>query len=272
MSERSLGQVPKLFSLVVFLPSSRSMGSSTTLVGLSGPSCSGKTTIARILGSIFPEAIVIHEDDFYRPEDQLPLRDGVVNWDCAAAVDVAAFQSALKYVKEYGRLPDTLISKEDKNAVGQSDVTTADIAASKDRVRDWAQREGWMEEGKRLAIVDGFLLFGESVGAIRAELDVRIMLRAKFEDVKRRREARVGYVTLEGFWEDPPGYVEKVVWPEYVEEHGFIFKGGDADGEVDEEVASRLGIIVCPGDGAWKVSRALDWTVDVLVQALGKGR
>ncbi|THV63449.1 hypothetical protein D6D27_10612, partial [Aureobasidium pullulans] len=26
--------------------------------------------------------------------------------------------------------------------------------------------------------------------------------------VKQRREARSGYVTLEGFWEDPPGYVD----------------------------------------------------------------
>ena len=96
-------------------------------------------------------------------------------------------------------------------------------------VRGW-----WPEQGRRrrVVLVDGFLLFGESV---REQLgrffDVKILLRARFGDAKARRESRNGYVTLEGFWQDPPRYFEDVVWPGFVAEHGFLFERGDVEGE-----------------------------------------
>lgn len=53
----------------------------TSIVALSGPSSSGKTTLARLLQRIFsshPEqkisTFIIHEDDFYHPDDKyLPI-------------------------------------------------------------------------------------------------------------------------------------------------------------------------------------------------------
>lgn len=59
----------------------------TIIVGISGPSSSGKTTLARLLRSIFTpvddgastltfsdvglvRSFVIHEDDFYKPDDK----------------------------------------------------------------------------------------------------------------------------------------------------------------------------------------------------------
>lgn len=40
------------------------------IVGLSGCSSSGKTTLARLLRDIFPNTFILHEDDFYRPEQE----------------------------------------------------------------------------------------------------------------------------------------------------------------------------------------------------------
>jgi nicotinamide/nicotinate riboside kinase len=40
------------------------------VVGLSGCSSSGKTTLARLLRDIFLNTFILHEDDFYKPEDQ----------------------------------------------------------------------------------------------------------------------------------------------------------------------------------------------------------
>jgi nicotinamide/nicotinate riboside kinase len=62
-------------------------------------------------------------------------------------------------------------------------------------------------------------------------------------DAKRRRESRNGYVTLEGFWEDPEGYFDRVVWPNYVDEHGYLFEEGDVEGRVDE-VRRKEGVVV----------------------------
>jgi nicotinamide/nicotinate riboside kinase len=38
------------------------------VVGLSGCSSSGKTTLARLLRDIFPNTFILHEDDFYKAE------------------------------------------------------------------------------------------------------------------------------------------------------------------------------------------------------------
>lgn len=40
------------------------------IVGISGASSSGKTTLARLLRDVFPHTFVLHEDDFYRPETE----------------------------------------------------------------------------------------------------------------------------------------------------------------------------------------------------------
>jgi nicotinamide/nicotinate riboside kinase len=38
------------------------------VVAVSGCSSSGKTTLSRLLRDIFPNAFVLHADDFYKPE------------------------------------------------------------------------------------------------------------------------------------------------------------------------------------------------------------
>lgn len=40
------------------------------ILGISGCSSSGKTTLARLLRDIFPSTFILHQDDFYRPETE----------------------------------------------------------------------------------------------------------------------------------------------------------------------------------------------------------
>lgn len=40
------------------------------LIGISGVSSSGKTTISRLLRDIFPSTFILHQDDFYKPENE----------------------------------------------------------------------------------------------------------------------------------------------------------------------------------------------------------
>jgi len=40
------------------------------VVGISGASSSGKTTLARPLRDIFPSTFILHEDDFYKVESE----------------------------------------------------------------------------------------------------------------------------------------------------------------------------------------------------------
>ena len=238
------------------------------LLAISGPSSSGKTTIARHLVNLFPSSLLLHEDDFYRPEAELPLRAGFKDWDCAAAIDISALLRALNHIKEHRTLPEWLDSKEAGNEVGEDGIRSETLEKLREKVGKWFDKRKASGREKRLVVVDGFLLFGESVKEIRDALDLKILLRASFEKAKARREKRSGYVTLEGFWEDPPGYVDKVVWPGFVEEHGFLFRNGDVGGEVDEEMVRKLGIRVCPGKGKWGMEEVLEWVVETVMEEI----
>lgn len=100
-------------------------------------------------------------------------------------------------------------------------------------------------------------------------LDVKLFLLVSHEKAKARREARDGYVTLEGFWKDPPGYVDKIVWSNYVESHAWLFEGGDVEGSLNKEVLEREGIDAQIGRGLdVDMSVTLEWAVDTVIERL----
>lgn len=232
------------------------------LVGISGPSSSGKTTISRLLRDILigsPDfhTFILHEDDFYKTDNEIPVNEeGLQDWDCLEAIDLPLFERVLKYVKDNGKLPADFESKEDKNDVGKVDVEQS--------TRDWCEEQtaniAKAKPGTKvtIAIVDGFLLYSKEMALLSSYLDVKLFLRTNFSTAKHRREARSGYVTLEGFWEDPPGYVEKVVWPNYVKDHAFLFEGGNVEGAYNK-VCDELGINGMPREAEGDMSKCLKW-------------
>ncbi|KAG8419386.1 ribosylnicotinamide kinase [Metarhizium acridum] len=107
--------------------------------------------------------------------------------------------------------------------------------------------------------------------AVHSHLDLKLFVRASYAKVKARREARDGYVTIEGFWADPPGYVDKIVWPNYVEEHAWMFDGGDVEGTFKADVLESQGIKVpkeAPVDA--DLEYVLGWMVGVVIEELRK--
>ncbi|KAF7558490.1 hypothetical protein G7046_g5660 [Stylonectria norvegica] len=196
------------------------------IVGISGCSSSGKTTLARLLRDIFPHTFILHEDDFYKPETELPSKGGLLDWDCAEAIDIPAMAESLAYIRQNASFPPTLDSKEDQNSIGECPVPASTIQALKSHVAASLSPTHPLLNTLRLCVLDGFLLYSPSMAALQQNLDIKLFLRASYARAKARREARDGYVTIEGFWADPPGYVDKIVWPNYVEEHAWMFKGG----------------------------------------------
>ncbi|KAF2724006.1 P-loop containing nucleoside triphosphate hydrolase protein [Polychaeton citri CBS 116435] len=229
------------------------------IVGISGVSSSGKTTLARLLRDIFPGTFILHEDDFYKVDKDIPVKDGVADWDCLEAINLKAFEDALSYIKSHGTSPPDFHSKEDNNSLGEVKVSSSVVSHLRDQARLVRN-----EQSLPVAIIDGFLLYSEEMKAIRDLFDVKIFLRTDYKTARSRREARTGYVTLEGFWEDPPGYVDKVVWPNYVKDHKFLFKDGNVEGELDQGVTSQLEIETMPADAQGDMTRCLQWAYSVL--------
>lgn len=129
------------------------------------------------------------------------------------------------------------------------------------------------EEGttRHILLLDGFLLFTPSVPrSFVSLLDVKILLRAPYEEAKKRREARSGYSTMEGWWEDPPGYFDRVVWPNYVQENRVFFVEGDVEGAADEGVCKREGVRVRMGREG-ELGEMLRWVVGVVRKGVDGG-
>jgi len=239
------------------------------LLGISGPSSSGKTTLSRLLRDIFPPSklFILHLDDFYLTDAEIPIRNGIQDWDCLESLNLPQLKEALQHIKQHGTSPAWLESKEDQNSVGEHGVDEKELEGLRQKVSTWFEgRPEWEE--RRICVVDGFLLFSEDMKEIRSLFDVKLFLRTSYETAKRRREARSGYVTLEGFWEDPPGYVDEVVWPNYVKDHRFLFEDNHVEKELKEEVCRNIGIHGMPRRAEGNMTDCVEWAVGVLEKAI----
>ena len=106
------------------------------------------------------------------------------------------------------------------------------------------------------------------MASVQPQIDIKLFLRVSHAKAKARREARTGYVTLEGFWEDPPGYVDKIVWPNYVEAHKWMFEGDDVEGKVKDNVIDQLGIQSQEEGVDVDMTTTLKWAVELLLREL----
>lgn len=204
--------------------------------------------------------------------------------DCLEAINLPALEDALKHIKAKGMPPPDLVSKEDKNEVGKVDVDAKVI----DELT-WKAGRWMFHDVPPIAIIDGFLMYSEDMKDIRDIFDVKIFLRTDFATAKSRREARNGYVTIEGFWEDPPNvsdvehacghfaanlsrvqYVENIVWPNYVKDHAFLFHNGDVEGQLKQDVVDQVGIKPQPPETQGDMTALLQWAYEVVNQALGR--
>lgn len=161
-------------------------------------------------------------------------------------------------------------SKEDQNSVGQCPVPDTLVAQLTDKVASGIPAMHPLRQSRlRICLFDGFLLYSKSMTALAPSLDLKILLRASHAKAKARREARDGYVTLEGFWKDPPGYVDDIVWPNYVKEHGWLFEDGNVEGAYRQDLLRQEGIVVPPGEEVdVDMAETLQWMVDVILAEL----
>jgi nicotinamide/nicotinate riboside kinase len=241
----------------------------TLIIGISGPSCSGKTTITRLLHqNLAPLTTLLHQDDFYVPDNQIPivtLPDGstIADWDCRTSLDIPQLLKALETFRTTGSL-EGVKTIQDQQAPGTANVDEERVKQLAENIKTAVKSLGDL----RILLVDGFLLFGGSVPEVRGQFDVRILLAAKHADVKKRREERKKYVTQEGFWEDPPGYVDNIVWPNYVSEHRFLFVDGDVEGHYDVNTIQAIGVDVCPHETVGSLDAMIRWVGQEILRAI----
>ena len=169
-----------------------------------------------------------------------------------------------------------LDSKEDQNSVGPCPISQAKIQGLKDEVDSWLQpgepgHDIFSDKSLNICILDGFLLYCREMETVMPLIDLKLFLLVSRAKATQRRKARDGYVTLEGFWKDPPGYVDQIVWPNYVKAHKWLFEGDDVEGQLRRDRLSESGIHAQLDKGIdIDIEETLDWAVHVIMQELGR--
>ncbi|KAG0245677.1 ribosylnicotinamide kinase [Mortierella sp. GBA43] len=136
--------------------------------------------------------------------------------------------TTLTYVKEHGRFPEGFKSYESVNPVGshttQSPIAEETLATLRETIMDQIPLDD--RPNTKFVILDGFILYVNE--ALRRTIDIKFFFTAPYQILKERRESRKGYDTMDGYWVDPPGYFDDIVWPNYLTYNSPFVKITDA--------------------------------------------
>ncbi|XP_051826803.1 nicotinamide riboside kinase 2-like isoform X1 [Antechinus flavipes] len=155
------------------------------IIGIGGMTNGGKTTLTNRLIKTLPNCYVIHQDDFYKPQDQIELgEDGFKQWDMLESLDMEAM---LNTVLEWLNNPMKFARTHGINIQQNSQESNSDDT--------------------HILILEGFLLY-----SYKSLLDLysrRYFLAVPYEECKRRRS------TCNYKVPDPPGLFDGHIWPMY---------------------------------------------------------
>lgn len=156
--------------------------------------------------------------------------------------------------KATGKLPGDFKSKEETNTLGPSNVTEEQLEEARASVKSL--------DNNIYLIVDGIMIYYKGSPLLsKHQLDIALLLRSPYAELKQRREARSGYVTLEGFWKDPPGYFDDIVWPGYVKAHSHLFLNNQVDGPLTEKSKTEYKIRT-PDRMDYNMLDLLHWSIN----------
>lgn len=146
------------------------------VIGITGATCSGKSTLAKKICDTFAGSIVVRQDDYFLPSDDLrhvKIQElNHMNWELITSMDMQKMYSDIIHILQSHK-PDA------------ADDTK-----------------------KMMLILDGFLLFKHK--PITDLCDRKYFLTLTKKQCWERRKNRIYDPP------DVPGYFDKVVWPEYV--------------------------------------------------------
>ncbi|GAV55626.1 hypothetical protein ZYGR_0AY00180 [Zygosaccharomyces rouxii] len=229
------------------------------LVALSGCSSSGKSTIAKTIAQVCPDITLIHEDDFYKHDNEIPFNEkrGISNWDSPEALDLALFERELDSIKETGQISSQLVHNNNVDDISKFDLDS-------DFLQMLGHKLAPLSRSHRIVLVDGFMIYNSF--KLTSKFDLKLFVRAPYEVLKARRNARPGYQTLDSYWVDPPYYFDEFVYDSYKSSHAHLFIDGDVEGSLNPETAAEIKEFI--NGSQTPLTEALTWATNGICEAV----
>ncbi|KAJ8374638.1 hypothetical protein SKAU_G00052180 [Synaphobranchus kaupii] len=154
------------------------------IIGIGGVTNGGKTTLTNRLIKSLPNCCVVHQDDFFKPQDQIEVgEDGFRQWDVITSLDMEAMVNTIKGWAE------NPVKFARSHGVAVSPATEASDP----------------EKEIHVLIVEGFLLYNYK--PLLEVYDKCYYIAIPYDECKKRRSTRNYTVP------DPPGLFDGHVWP-----------------------------------------------------------